>query len=73
LGTPGNDLTAFMPDPAHPYYVFFSRALGKFAFVFGRILTNDQYEMARTVYMQWLRKANKIVQLPTCESLPHKK
>jgi hypothetical protein len=37
------------------------------------ILTNEQYELARTLYMQWLRKANNIVQLPTRESSPHKK
>jgi hypothetical protein len=29
--------------------------------------------MARTLYMQWLRKANNIVQLPTRESSPRKK
>ena len=32
------------------------------------MLTNEQYELARTLYMQWLRKANNIVQLPMCES-----
>ena len=32
------------------------------------MLTNDQYEFARTLYMQWLRKANNIVQFPTRES-----
>jgi hypothetical protein len=38
-------------------------------------LTSDQYELARTLYMQWSRKAfaaNNIVQLPTRESLPRK-
>ena len=37
------------------------------------MLTNDQYELARTLYMQWLRKANNIVQFPTRESSPRKK
>jgi hypothetical protein len=37
------------------------------------MLTNEQYELARTLYMQWLRKANTIVQLPTRESSPRKK
>ena len=37
------------------------------------MLTNDQYELARTLYMQWLRKANNIVQLPTRDSSPRKK
>jgi hypothetical protein len=36
-------------------------------------LTSDQYELARTLYMQWLRKANNIVQFPTRESSPRKK
>ena len=39
-------------------------------------LTSDQYELARTLYMQWSRKAfaaNNIVQLPTRESSPPKK
>jgi hypothetical protein len=38
-------------------------------------LTSDQYELARTLYMQWSRKAfaaNNIVQLPTRESSPRK-
>ena len=34
------------------------------------MLTIEQYELARTLYMQWLRKANNIVQLP---SSPRKK
>jgi hypothetical protein len=37
------------------------------------MLTNEQYKLARTLYIQWLRKANNIVQLPTSESSPHKK
>jgi hypothetical protein len=27
------------------------------------MLTNEQYELARTLCMQWLREANNIVQL----------
>ena len=37
------------------------------------MLTNDQYELARTLYMQWLHKANNIVQLLTRESSTRKK
>ena len=37
------------------------------------MLTNKQYELARTLYMQWLRKTNNIVQLPMLESSPRKK
>jgi len=37
------------------------------------MLTNEQHELARTLYMQWLHKANNIVQLPTRESLSCKK
>ena len=37
------------------------------------MLTTEQYELARTLYMQWLRKANNIVQLLTRESSPCKK
>ena len=37
------------------------------------MLTNEQYELARILYMQWLRKANNIVQLPMRESSTHKK
>ena len=37
------------------------------------MLTNEQYELARTLYMQWLHKANNIVQLPTRASSPSKK
>jgi hypothetical protein len=37
------------------------------------MLTNEQYELARILYMQWLRKANNIVQLPRRESSPRKK
>jgi hypothetical protein len=32
------------------------------------MLTNNQYELARTLYMQWLCKSNNIVQLQTRES-----
>jgi hypothetical protein len=31
------------------------------------MLSNDQYELARTLYLQWMCKANTIVQLPTSE------
>jgi hypothetical protein len=40
------------------------------------MLTNEQHELARTLCMQWMRKANSIVplrQLPTRESSPRKK
>ena len=37
------------------------------------MLTNEQYELARSLYMQWLRKANNIVQLLARESSPRKK
>jgi hypothetical protein len=37
------------------------------------MLTNDQYELARILYRQWLRKANSIVQLPTREGSTSKK
>jgi hypothetical protein len=37
------------------------------------MLTNEQYELARALYMQRLRLANNIVQLPTRESSLRKK
>ena len=37
------------------------------------MLTNDQYDLARTLYRQWLRKANSIVQLPTRQGSTSKK
>jgi hypothetical protein len=37
------------------------------------MLTNKQYELACTLYMQWLRKTNNIVQLPMLESSTRKK
>jgi hypothetical protein len=36
------------------------------------MLTNEQYELARALYMQWLCKANNIVQLPMRKSSPRK-
>ena len=40
---------------------------------FDCMLTNDQYELARILYRQWLRKANSIVQLPTRQGSTSKK
>ena len=37
------------------------------------MLNTEQYELARSLYMQWLRKANNIVQLLARESSTHKK
>lgn len=37
------------------------------------MLTNSQYELARTLYLQWLRSANEIVKLPVREGSPRKK
>ena len=37
------------------------------------MLNTEQYELARSLYMQWLRKANNIVQLLARESSPRKK
>ena len=36
------------------------------------ILTNAQYELAKSLYFHWLRTANSIVKLPTRESSPRK-
>ena len=37
------------------------------------MLTNEQSELARTLYLQWLRTANEIVKLPVRGSSPRKK